>query len=91
MKEAIEESGRTVAIVGPTGAGKTRFVEYMSWRLHNREGRGHAEGVPLARCAFVGDRGHAVWLARAAGFPLALHPTSDELEREADAVVRSAR
>ena len=40
-----------VLLKGPTGAGKTRFVEYMSWRLHNREGRGHAEGVPLITVA----------------------------------------
>ena len=40
-----------VLLKGPTGAGKTRFVEYMSWRLHNREGRGHEEGVPLITVA----------------------------------------
>ena len=40
-----------VLLKGPTGAGKTRFVEYMSWRLHNRDGRGHAEGVPLITVA----------------------------------------
>ena len=40
-----------VLLKGPTGAGKTRFVEYLSWRLHNREGRGHAEGVPLITVA----------------------------------------
>ena len=40
-----------VLLKGPTGAGKTRFVEYMSWRLHNRGGHGHAEGVPLITVA----------------------------------------
>jgi nitric oxide reductase NorQ protein len=40
-----------VLLKGPTGAGKTRFVEYMSWRLHNREGREHADGVPLITVA----------------------------------------
>ena len=40
-----------VLLKGPTGAGKTRFVEYMSWRLHNRDGRGHEEGVPLITVA----------------------------------------
>ncbi|MSQ30740.1 MAG: CbbQ/NirQ/NorQ/GpvN family protein [Dehalococcoidia bacterium] len=40
-----------VLLKGPTGAGKTRFVEYMSWRLHNRDGRGHREGVPLITVA----------------------------------------
>ena len=41
-----------VLLKGPTGAGKTRFVEYMSWRLHNRGGHGgHEEGVPLITVA----------------------------------------
>ena len=40
-----------VLLKGPTGAGKTRFVEYMSWRLHNRDGLGHEEGVPLITVA----------------------------------------
>lgn len=40
-----------VLLKGPTGAGKTRFIEYMSWRLHNREGREHQEGVPLITVA----------------------------------------
>jgi len=40
-----------VLLKGPTGVGKTRFVEYMSWRLHNRNGRGHEEGVPLITVA----------------------------------------
>ncbi|MQC48340.1 MAG: CbbQ/NirQ/NorQ/GpvN family protein [Chloroflexi bacterium] len=40
-----------VLLKGPTGAGKTRFVEYMSWRLHNRDAQSHAEGVPLITVA----------------------------------------
>ncbi len=41
-----------VLLKGPTGVGKTRFVEYMSWRLHNRGGHGgHEEGVPLITVA----------------------------------------
>jgi nitric oxide reductase NorQ protein len=40
-----------VLLKGPTGAGKTRFIEYMSWRLHNRDGEGHEEGVPLITVA----------------------------------------
>lgn len=40
-----------VLLKGPTGSGKTRFVEYMSWRLHNRDGRSHEEGVPLITVA----------------------------------------
>jgi len=40
-----------VLLKGPTGAGKTRFVEYMSWRLHNKGSRSHEEGVPLITVA----------------------------------------
>ena len=32
-----------VLLKGPTGAGKTRFVEYMSWRLHGRSAEGAAD------------------------------------------------
>ena len=27
-----------VLLKGPTGCGKTRFVEYMAWRLYRKEG-----------------------------------------------------
>jgi HAD superfamily phosphoserine phosphatase-like hydrolase len=47
------------------------------------------EGVPLARCAFVGDSDNDVWVAREAGLTVAVHPRSAELERLAGAVVRS--
>ncbi|MDA0815756.1 MAG: CbbQ/NirQ/NorQ/GpvN family protein [Chloroflexi bacterium] len=40
-----------VLLKGPTGSGKTRFVEYMSWRLHNREAQSHEDGVPLITVA----------------------------------------
>ena len=41
-----------VLLKGPTGSGKTRFVEYMSWRLHGRSAEGVAdEGVPLITVA----------------------------------------
>ncbi len=40
-----------VLLKGPTGSGKTRFVEYMSWRLHNRDGNTNEEGVPLITVA----------------------------------------
>jgi len=47
------------------------------------------EGIPLARCAFVGDSSNDVWIAREAGFSIAFNPKSAELERLAQAVVRS--
>ena len=47
------------------------------------------EGVPLQRCAFVGDSSNDVWIARAAGFTVAFNPRSEELEQLAGAVVRS--
>ncbi len=40
-----------VLLKGPTGAGKTRFVEYMSWRLHEHLGDKSNEGVPLITVA----------------------------------------
>jgi nitric oxide reductase NorQ protein len=40
-----------VLLKGPTGAGKTRFVEYMSWRLHGHLGQRDSEGVPLITVA----------------------------------------
>lgn len=46
-------------------------------------------GIPLARCAFVGDSGNDVWISRTAGFAIAFNPRSEELERIAGAVVRS--
>lgn len=48
------------------------------------------EKVSLSRSAFVGDSANDVWIARVAGFTVALNPRSDELIAEADAVVRSS-
>ena len=48
------------------------------------------EGIPLARCAFVGDHANDLAAARLAGFALAFNPKSPELEAAAHAVVRSA-
>jgi len=47
------------------------------------------EGIPLSRCAFVGDSANDVWVARVAGFTVALNPKSDELAQLAGAVVES--
>ncbi|MEX2373539.1 MAG: AAA family ATPase, partial [Dehalococcoidia bacterium] len=49
--ETAYERRIPVLLKGPTGAGKTRFVEYMSWRLHNQDARSHEEGVPLITVA----------------------------------------
>lgn len=40
-----------VLLKGPTGCGKTRFVEYMSWRLHRHLANHDDEGVPLITVA----------------------------------------
>jgi nitric oxide reductase NorQ protein len=40
-----------VLLKGPTGSGKTRFVEYMSWRLHQHIANVNEEGVPLITVA----------------------------------------
>ncbi|MCA9847719.1 MAG: CbbQ/NirQ/NorQ/GpvN family protein [Dehalococcoidia bacterium] len=49
--ETAYERRIPVLLKGPTGAGKTRFVEYMSWKLHNRDAQTHEEGVPLITVA----------------------------------------
>jgi nitric oxide reductase NorQ protein len=43
--EAAYQERIPVLLKGPTGCGKTRFVEYMSWRIAQRSGA--ASGVPL--------------------------------------------
>ena len=47
------------------------------------------EGIPLARCAFVGDHANDHAAARLAGFAIAFNPKDAELEAAAGAVVRS--
>ncbi len=47
------------------------------------------EGISLDDCAYVGDSSNDVWIAREAGFTVAFNPKCEELERIADAVVRS--
>ena len=47
------------------------------------------EGIPLERCAFVGDSSNDVWVAREAGFTVAVNPRSEELEKLAGAVVHA--
>ncbi|MCP3980863.1 MAG: HAD-IB family phosphatase [bacterium] len=47
------------------------------------------ERIPLERCVFVGDSSNDVWIARAAGFSIAIDPRCPELESTVDAVVRS--
>ncbi len=68
------------------------------WRAtpYDMEGKARAlreiadgAGLPLARCAFVGDSSNDVWAARAAGFSVAWNPRCDELASVASAVVRS--
>ena len=49
--ETAYERRIPVLLKGPTGAGKTRFVEYMSWKLHNKNAQSHEEGVPLITVA----------------------------------------
>jgi phosphoserine phosphatase len=47
------------------------------------------EGIPLSRCAFVGDHANDVAAARLAGLALAFNPKDPELEAVAGVVVRS--
>ena len=45
------------------------------------------EGVPLGRCAYVGDSSNDVWVAREAGFTVAFNPKCETLSEIADAIV----
>ncbi len=45
------EQHMPVLLKGPTGCGKTRFLEYMSWRLHQQPDLREEEGVPLITVA----------------------------------------
>jgi HAD superfamily phosphoserine phosphatase-like hydrolase len=47
------------------------------------------DGVPLSRCAFVGDSSNDVSVARIAGRTIAFNPRCEVLAREAHRVVRS--
>ncbi|MGE0227308.1 MAG: CbbQ/NirQ/NorQ/GpvN family protein [Dehalococcoidia bacterium] len=49
--ETAYDQNVPVLLKGPTGCGKTRFVEYMSWRLHGHLGTRDDEGVPLITVA----------------------------------------
>jgi nitric oxide reductase NorQ protein len=49
--ETAYERRIPVLLKGPTGSGKTRFVEYMSWKLHNKNAQSHEDGVPLITVA----------------------------------------
>lgn len=48
--ETAYEQHMPVLLKGPTGCGKTRFLEYMCWRLHPHGNR-EEEGVPLVTVA----------------------------------------
>jgi phosphoserine phosphatase len=63
---------------------------------YDMEGKGVAlkqvadrRGVPLERCAFVGDHANDLSAARIAGYTVAFNPKSSELESIADVVVRN--
>lgn len=69
-----------------------------SWRAtpYDMEGKAVAlrkiaarEGVPLSRCAFVGDHSNDLSAAKIAGFTVAFNPKSPDLEAIAGGVVRS--
>jgi nitric oxide reductase NorQ protein len=49
--ETAYEKQIPVLLKGPTGCGKTRFIEYMSWHLHRHVGNREEEGVPLITVA----------------------------------------
>jgi phosphoserine phosphatase len=58
--------------------GKARALEHLAERY----------GLPLSRCAFVGDNVNDLGIARIAGYTVAFNPKVPELEALAHAVVR---
>lgn len=63
---------------------------------YDQEGKAHAlellaerNGLPLSRCAFVGDHQNDCAVARRAGFSIAWNPKVPELEEAATCVVRA--
>jgi phosphoserine phosphatase len=69
------------------------------WQATPYDNRGKAEAlrayaaeheIPLSRCAFVGDSSNDVWVARSAGFAVAINPRCEELEQAANAVIHSS-
>ena len=59
--------------------GKARLLRAVALRME----------IPLSRCAYVGDSSNDVWVAREAGFAVALNPRSQELESVANVTLRS--
>ncbi|MFN8547266.1 MAG: HAD family phosphatase [Candidatus Eisenbacteria bacterium] len=62
---------------------------------YDQEGKAHAlellaerNGLPLSRCAFVGDHQNDCVVARRAGFSIAWNPKVPEIEQAASCVVR---
>ncbi len=49
--EAAYNNHIPVLLKGPTGVGKTRFIEHMTWRLQNSAGDAPSDGVPLITVA----------------------------------------
>ena len=49
--ETAYEKQIPVLLKGPTGCGKTRFIEYMSWHLHRHVDNREEDGVPLITVA----------------------------------------
>jgi len=62
----------------------------MNGKAEALRGLALREGIPMRRCAFIGDSSNDVWIADAAGFSVAFNPRSDDLEKVADTIVRSA-
>lgn len=47
------------------------------------------DGIPLDRCAFIGDGTNDLWIARLAGMSVAFSPKCEKLEAEADTIIDS--
>jgi phosphoserine phosphatase len=78
--------------IGFDDAGKISHWKATPFDMHGKakalRGIAAREGISLKRCAYVGDSSNDVWIAREAGFSIALNPKCTELEEIADVVVR---
>ncbi len=80
--------------IGFDDEGKIDHWEATPFDMHGKaqllRGIAMREGVPLSRCAFVGDSSNDVWIAREAGLAIAFNPKCEELIEVSGAVVRSS-
>ena len=90
------QPGQTIAIVGPTGAGKTTLIKLLQRFYDVDDGSLRVEGVDVRDWDRAALRGEFAWCCRIPGCltaPSAKHPlrTPDASDAEVEAAARAAR